>query len=240
MTTNKILSNFKENNEFFDKLSQSQDFNSETYLINSERTNSKVGNLLQRFHERGKELIEKAKSLSQEHTKNGVDERKLSYVAGFLDGDGTINVSTSKTNPKLGYRFPFKFQLTLSFIQTKKRLACLEDLQNLLGGVGNIREKASVYEYNITGSENIKDILMLLLPYLRVKKRQAALALIFIESETKGLSSVKFLEKAALVEELSSYNDTKNRVYTAKFIKETMIERGMLTAEEQELSEFIV
>lgn len=169
------------------------------------------------------------------------DELQLAYIAGFLDSDGTINISTSPASKAAGYRFPFKAQLTVSFIQKDRRKALLDKFQELFGGVGTVRLKSSgVCEYNITDEEKIVPLLKLLLPYLRVKKRQAALAILFTQYDKKGLSAPVFLERAMLVDVLCSYNDSRKHTNSAKVIRDKLIQNNLLTAEEIKQTDYIV
>lgn len=171
------------------------------------------------------------------------DELQLAYIAGFLDSDGTINISTSPASKAAGYRFPFKAQLTVSFIQKDRRKALLDKFQELFGGVGTVRLKSifnGVCEYNITDEEKIVPLLKLLLPYLRVKKRQAALAILFTQYDKKGLSAPVFLERAMLVDVLCSYNDSRKHTNSAKVIRDKLIQNNLLTAEEIKQTDYIV
>jgi hypothetical protein len=241
MTIKKAKLNLKQNEGFFDIQDASQDFNTETILKKASVEKVEARGFLRKLNEQATKMIEDVTNKSQDLIKkSSIDERVLAYMAGFLDGDGTIQVSTTPTNPNLGYRFPFKFQLTVTFIQKSSRVSYLEDIKDKLGGVGNIRYKSDgVCEYNITNNETIKDLLTLLLPYLRLKKRQGALALLFIETTGKGMTVIDFLKRAMLVDEIASYNDSKSRINTASKIKQTLIEKGLLSDQELKDFEFI-
>lgn len=189
---------------------------------------------------------EKAKQVAKD-TKTLVEERnynqaQLAYIAGFLDGDGSINISTSKVPRERGYKYLHKHQLTVSFMQKDRRREFLEAIKTSFGGVGTIRqhEKSGTCEYNITDESVSVPLLKLLLPYLRVKKRQAVLAILFAEIPKRDLTVVQFLERAMLVDVLCECNDSKTHKNTAKQIKETLIEKGLMSAEEIESTKFVV
>lgn len=188
------------------------------------------------------ELVDEViKSTDKLVAKGEHNQVEVSYLAGFLDGDGTINVSTTKTSKDRGYVKPYKSQLNLSFIQKDRRRSFLEVIKASFGDVGLIRQKDSgVCEYNIYDEQVIVPLLKLLLPYLRVKKRQAALAILFTTYQKKNLPNVDYLKRAMLVDVLCSYNDSKNHKNNAKVIRDQLIADNLLSAEEIKLTDFVI
>ena len=61
-----------------------------------------------------------------------------SYVAGFLDGDGSIHFQLVRQKE---YRFGFYIRATLSFSQSTSARDGLEQIQSMLGGYGYIRDR---------------------------------------------------------------------------------------------------
>ena len=72
-----------------------------------------------------------------------VDSEKFSdsYVAGFLDGDGSI-VAVLERRPERR-RFPYRIRLKINFTQHIRHRNVIVKLQNFLGGVGAVREVKS-------------------------------------------------------------------------------------------------
>ena len=64
-------------------------------------------------------------------------ETDKAYVAGFLDGDGSIYV---RIKPNKSYRFKFQIAPSVVFFQSKENKKFLQSIQCLLG-IGNIRER---------------------------------------------------------------------------------------------------
>ena len=214
----------------------------ETPIMESAKNNKEALAFMDDLARKGVDLVNTVIKFTKQTIEEGeYDQVQLSYLAGFLDSDGTINVSTSRTAKKAGYRFPFKAQLTVSFIQKDRRKEFLEAFKECFGGAGNIRQmKSGVCEYNITDEQVIVPLLKLLLPYLRVKKRQAALAILFTEFPKKLLSVSDYFLRAMLVDVLCSYNDSKNHQNTAKKIKDELVKANLLSAEDLELTRFVV
>jgi hypothetical protein len=96
---------------------------------------------------------------------------KLSYLAGIIDGEGSIGIehlSPTKGRPKSYY------VCRLTVINTNKNL--MELLLHFFGGSYNQRKKIEkrkiCYRWHIFG-ENLEKTLDQLIPYLFIKKQQA-------------------------------------------------------------------
>src|ERR1700691_226370 len=68
-----------------------------------------------------------------------MDVSTASYVAGFLDGDGSIHFQLVRQKE---YRFGFYIRASVSFSQSTSARRGLEHIQNLLGG-GYLRDRGS-------------------------------------------------------------------------------------------------
>ena len=112
-----------------------------------------------------------------------VSELDLAYVAGFFDGEGTVDVSQSWSNRDhilvTGYR--------LSIVNTNREV--LEYVQRILGGVGVFYTSwdgnsahAVKYQYCVRGLCVIRDVMVKLMPYLIVKKEAVLTMLDLVES----------------------------------------------------------
>ncbi len=94
----------------------------------------------------------------------------LAYIAGFLDGDGSLMLQLKKRkDSKIGLRF----MATICFYQDSRHDKPLHWICRELG-IGYIsHRKDGMSELRINGFQAIKVILNDLLPYLRFKKKQA-------------------------------------------------------------------
>ena len=99
------------------------------------------------------------------------------YVAGFLDGDGSI-VATVSRQPKK-YRFPWRIYLKINFTQHVRHKLMLDHLKDFLDSYGNVRVVKShdLAELVIVDRRQIKEVLRRLLPHLVLKREQAGLVL---------------------------------------------------------------
>ena len=94
----------------------------------------------------------------------------LAYIAGFLDGDGSLMLQLKKRkDSKIGLRF----MVTICFYQGSRHGKPLHWISRELG-IGYIsRRKDGMSELRVNGFRQVKKILSDLLPCLRFKKIQA-------------------------------------------------------------------
>ena|SRR3989344_5869410 len=105
--------------------------------------------------------------------KNLSSERK-SYLAGFLDGDGSIYV---RLKPNSTYRFGYQMIAYVAFFQSGKHREEFEKVCELMP-YGMIRvRKDGILEYTISKQEEITEFLLSIKDYLVMKKPQAELVL---------------------------------------------------------------
>lgn len=100
--------------------------------------------------------------------------KDLAYIAGFLDGDGSVmvQVKNRRKNPR-GWRIMF----TICFYQDSRHEKPLAWIRRTLG-IGYIsRRKDGITELRINGYDTTRKILNSLEPYLRFKKQQVSILL---------------------------------------------------------------
>jgi hypothetical protein len=95
----------------------------------------------------------------------------LAYIAGFLDGDGSLMIQLKRrSESKIGTR---RVMLTICFYQDSRHERPLYWIKKVLG-IGYIsRRNDGMTELRINGHERVRDILIALLPFLKFKKKQA-------------------------------------------------------------------
>ncbi len=112
-----------------------------------------------------------------------VNSRNISdgYIAGFLDGDGSIVVIVEKRPERK--RFPYQIKLKINFTQHIRHKNMMMLLQEALGKVGSIRyiRTHSISELVIQKREDVEKILKRLLPHLILKQKQAKIMLAMID-----------------------------------------------------------
>ena len=120
----------------------------------------------------------------------------LAYIAGFLDGDGSLMLQIKKR--KDGIK-KIRFMLTVCFYQDTRHEENLFWIQKILG-IGYIsRRNDGMTELRINGFLQILDILKNLSPFIRFKRQQTIFMLkaANILTKNKKLSRINLL---ALIE----------------------------------------
>ena len=115
-----------------------------------------------------------------------IKETDLSYIAGFIDADGAIML---QKHHRINLGWNPTYTPVIQAYGSKKEP--IEYIQSIFGG--NIRRgkrNGKQYEYNwqIAGSK-IKWILKSLLPYLKIKKKQAKILIKLIYWKEKHIKS---------------------------------------------------
>ncbi|OHA89672.1 MAG: hypothetical protein A3C70_03375 [Candidatus Zambryskibacteria bacterium RIFCSPHIGHO2_02_FULL_43_14] len=100
----------------------------------------------------------------------GSRSKHLAYIAGFLDGDGSLMLQIKKRNDGALKR---RFMPTICFYQDTRHEKPLSWVREVLG-IGYLsRRNDGMTELRINGYAQVRDILKALLPYIRFKKLQA-------------------------------------------------------------------
>jgi intein-encoded DNA endonuclease-like protein len=98
-----------------------------------------------------------------------------SYVAGFLDGDGSIHFQLVRQKE---YRFGYYIRASVSFSQSTSARHGLEQIQELLGGRGYMRDRGTgMSDLVITSRPTLLHILQDVEPHVIFKKEHVRRAL---------------------------------------------------------------
>jgi len=115
----------------------------------------------------------------------------LAYMAGIVDGEGSINLIKASSR----HRHPAgEIYAQLGVTNTNEWV--IRWFQYTFGGSIN-KDKKGCYRWNVTHRKAAK-ILRVLLPYLRIKKPQAELAILF---QSRKISSKHMSAGARVIEE---------------------------------------
>ncbi len=148
-----------------------------------------------------------------------MDETTLAYIAGFLDGDGSIFFQIV---PRKDYKQKFQIRTSIAFYQKKEYVEILEWLKNYFG-VGYIRHrKTGMSDYTVVESKEVEKILKLLQPYVRLKKKQVQLGLEIIRKLETKESNSDFLEICKLVDKFKDLNYSKKRIITYETVSRSL------------------
>ncbi len=148
-----------------------------------------------------------------------MDSIILAYIAGFLDGDGSVFFQIVQ---RKDYKRKFQIRSTVAFYQKHKSISILEWLKEQFK-VGYIRyRKTDVSDYTIVESKEVKRILELLRPYVKLKKKQVELGLEILEKLSKVKTNKDFLEVCKLVDKFGELNNSKKRSITSDVVSRSL------------------
>ncbi len=109
---------------------------------------------------------------------------ELAYIAGFLDGDGSLMLQVKTRNDSTrGVRF----MATICLYQDSRHEASLLWIRNRIRCGYVSRRNDGMTELRVNGFSQVRETLQALEPYLRFKKKQAKLliqACIMLERQT--------------------------------------------------------
>ena len=144
-----------------------------------------------------------------------------SYIAGFLDGDGSIFAQIVQGS---SYKYNYRIRVSIGFYQKKDKHWFMLKLKKLLK-YGCIRiRKDGISELVITGVGPVEQVLLQLKDFLVLKKKNASLVLKIIEKKRKINSKREFIEVCKLVDQVAELNYSKTRSVTSKNVIESLIE----------------
>ncbi len=92
------------------------------------------------------------------------------YIAGFLDGDGSLMLQIKK---RADGKNKIRFMATICFYQDNRHKKDLSWIRRILG-IGYLSERNDgMSEFRVNGFKQIQEILLNLIPYIKFKKIQA-------------------------------------------------------------------
>jgi len=144
-----------------------------------------------------------------------MDSTILAYIAGFLDGDGSIFFQII---PRKDYKQKFQIRSSIAFYQKSEYVWILDWLKRLFG-CGYIRHrKTGISDYTIVEPKEVKKILQLLQPHVRLKKKQIELGLEILNKLEKKKGNEDFLEICKIVDKFKDINYSKKRTITHEVV----------------------
>ena len=123
----------------------------------------------------------------------------LAYIAGFLDGDGSLMLQVKK---RADIKSGIRFMATICLYQDTRHDKNLYWIRNVLG-IGYVsRRNDGISELRINGYSKVGEILPLLRPHVRFKKVQirALLRACKILSSERGLSKLSSEQLKKLID----------------------------------------
>jgi intein/homing endonuclease len=134
--------------------------------------------------------------------------KKRAYLAGFLDGDGSIYVRLKK-NPD--YKYGYQIAPYIILFQSKKSKLKFQKICSLIK-LGYIRErKDGILEYTINRVDNILKFVDIVKPFAILKKEQLELIKKILKKKQKIKTKKDFKEIVKLINSFKELNYSKKR-----------------------------
>jgi len=106
-----------------------------------------------------------------------VEPTILAYIAGFLDGDGSIMLQLHRREAS---KDTFRVKTVICFYQDNRHRQEIVWMKEVLACGYVYTRNDQICELRIEGWQRVYEVLLVLEPYLRLKKRQADLLLTMI------------------------------------------------------------
>ena len=148
-----------------------------------------------------------------------------SYIAGFLDGDGSVHFQLVKQKE---YRFGYYIRSTVSFSQSTSARAGLEIIRSLVGG-GYLRDRGTgMSDLVITSRPLLFELLTDVEPYVIFKREHVRRALALLPQLNKLKDGVEFLRLARKVDNFATLNYSKTKRISAADVEQHLRGMGVL------------
>src|SRR3989344_3971397 len=132
----------------------------------------------------------------------------LAYIAGFLDGDGSIMLQMHRREAG---KETFRVKTVICFYQDSRHIDKIEWIQKVLGCGYIYTRRDRISELRIEGFQRVFEVLTSLKPYLRFKKKQVSLMLKIIPKLQQKLllkkETVIWIKK---MQELNYFSSQRN------------------------------
>jgi intein-encoded DNA endonuclease-like protein len=165
-----------------------------------------------------------------------MSDEEIAYVAGFLDGDGSI---MAQLVSRKGYRLGFQIRISIVFYQKSNHSDFLFWLKEQLG-YGYVRDRNDgMTEYTIVGVREVESVLKLLLPFLHLKQELAGKVIEIIENypPPRKMTAEIMLALAQMVDNTAHYNYSKKRTRTSEDVRQFLLENHLIAPVETDTCE---
>ena len=138
----------------------------------------------------------------------------LAYIAGFLDGDGSLMLQIKKRKDGKSKK---RFMATICLYQDSRHEKTLLWIRKLLG-IGYVsRRNDGMTELRINGFEQVRIILKSLLPFIRLKRNQAES--LYKATDILSRKSMTQLSRQELLKIVNCVVEIQNNNYATKHKK---------------------
>lgn len=160
-------------------------------------------------------------------------KEEKAYIAGFLDGDGSI---MAQLVHRKDYRLGYQIRVSIVFYQKTNHQDFLLELKEQLG-YGYVRMRNDgMSEYTIVGLREVEFVLKLLYPFLRLKKALArdVLDLIKLHPSQRKMTVQQLVSLSELVDKTATFNYSKKRTSMSTQVIAFLSQQGLYVPVETE------
>jgi len=137
-----------------------------------------------------------------------LSQNQKAYLAGFLDGDGSIYV---RLKPNSTYRYGFQVAPYIVLFQSQKEKENFQKICSLIG-LGYLRvRKDGILEYIIGKTDGLREFLKIIKPFVILKKKQVALMTEILDKKEKVENRNDFRKLIDLIDRFRELNYSKKR-----------------------------
>lgn len=154
-------------------------------------------------------------------------EKTRAYIAGFLDGDGSIFFQLVR---RKDYVFGYQVRASVVFYQNIENIRILRWLKHKLRS-GYIRKRNDgLAEYTIVGLKDVSKVIEYIEPFIILKRPQVKLAKRIIPRIIKKkMSSGLLLRIAKEVDKFAFLNYSKKRTNTTQIVREFLVNNRLIS-----------
>ena len=139
-----------------------------------------------------------------------------SYIAGFLDADGSIYVQLKQNST---YKYDFQISPSIVFYQKDNGEKGLPEIYEKLN-LGHLRyRKDGMVELIISDKKSIRLLLSKIMKFLILKVKQAQLMLLILNRMEKIKTKQDFISVAELIDDFRNLNYSRKRTVDSQMVK---------------------
>src|SRR4030042_35023 len=146
-------------------------------------------------------------------------EETKAYIAGFLDGDGSIMFQLIE---RKDYIYGYQIRASVCFYQDSNHKEGLRWLREKIG-YGYIRDRNDgVSDYTVVGYDKVEEVLKMVRPYVVFKAVHVERALELLSAIRENLKPTpeQLIKLAKLVDSYATLNYSKKKTNNAVKVKE--------------------
>lgn len=153
--------------------------------------------------------------------------QQKSYLAGLLDGDGSIML---QLKPQKDMKFLFRVKAVVILYQDNRYHQELLKLQKLIGHGYVYQRNDHMSELRLEGFTCVRQFLSEIKPNVRFKQKQVEYMLRAVEIGLKGKKTIAdFLSLCRFSDQIAQCNySSKRRIYTALYVLKLLKEHNLV------------